>query len=119
MKSITLIAPLLCRRFKMVRAGFSSAHLNNSSKRIPPLSSFPGFESGAITQTEQIVGLHRKAVLHSKTCRPNGSVPSTRSVLERGVIAPLWPRIQDKFNKGGMRPIPQWQSAFDSRREAA
>jgi hypothetical protein len=34
--------------------------------RISPLSSCPVFESGAVAQTEQIVGLHRRAVLHSK-----------------------------------------------------
>jgi hypothetical protein len=67
----------------VVRRRFSLGGKQNA-ERIPPLSGFPVFESGAIAQTEQTVGLHRKAVPHCKTCRRNGSVPSTRSVLECG-----------------------------------
>ena len=62
---------LKCKRFD--RGGRMSEP--PTTGRIPHLSSFSVFESGAVAQTEQIVGLHRGAVLHSKTCRRNGSAP--------------------------------------------
>jgi hypothetical protein len=73
----------------------------------PTLSSFPVFESGAVAQTEQIVGLHRRAVLHQNLSAERQRNLNAKRLGVRARRRRFGPEYKTSSTKAGCAPTPE------------
>src|SRR5208337_4766049 len=79
----------------------------NPRRAHPTLSSFPVFESGAVAQTEQIVGLHRRAVLHQNLSAERQRNLNAKRLGVRARRRRFGPEYKTSSTKAGCAPSPE------------